>query len=643
MEPGEGDKLNRIEELKRKLFSRNYQTKIEHRESFTDMKTPNIPASWGEGVQVAKDLGEKFFQKTTFFKKFFLFSLGIFVLALGYASYMFFVSGNTVSNDNIDISILGNAFTAGGEELPLQISVTNKNTSPLQLVDLVVEYPKSSETLSGSDTERIRESLGTIDAGAIRNENIKVVLFGEQGTVRPIKVSIEYRVEGSNAIFVKEKSYDVNINSTPINLSVDAPETASSNDEISFNIKAALNATRPAEKILLKVDYPVGFQFVKANPMPSFGNGVWDLGDLAPGAEKNISIEGRMLDVFDGEEKIFKIWTGTQSAADKAAIDVVFNSLEQKITIKKPQIEAGLYIDGVHQREYQGYSNTPITGEIRYANNLDTTINDMQIRATITGNAINRKTINAQQGFFDSSTNTIVWDKNSSSKFQEVNPGDSGSVTFSFTPLSLLSASDGLLSSPSINIDVKISGKQAQEGYDTQNLSNTESSVIKIISDSGLATKALYFSGPFKNTGPIPPQVEKETTYTVVWSLSNTANSISKAQVHSTLPSWVNFVGKFSPSTEDLTYNASTKEITWNVGNIPRGAGITTAGREISFVISLSPSLSQVNTAPTIINDAVLTGHDDFANVDVRVNKGSLTTRLVNDPDFPPSGDRVVE
>ena len=123
----------------------------------------------------------------------------------------------------------------------------------------------------------------------------------------------------------------------------------------------------------------------------------------------------------------------------------------------------------------------------------------------------------------------------------------------------------------------------------------------------------------------------------------NTANNISKASVRSTLPPWINFAGKFSPSSEDLIYNSSTKEIIWNIGNIPRGTGITTTGKEVSFVVTFIPSLSQVNTIPVIINDATLTGHDDFANLDIRVNKASLNTRLVNDSAFPSNGDRVVE
>ena len=639
----DGNKLNRIEELKRKLFNRDYQTKIEHRESFPHFQKRDVMDYWEKKENVELNLKEKFFMKTSMFKKFFIFSIIFFIFALGYASYIFFAKSNTVSNDNIDISVLSNAFTAGGEEYPLLLEIVNRNNSPLELVDLVVEYPKSSRGSLSQDNEHIRLSLGTIPAGGIKNENVKIVLFGEQGSMRQIRISIEYRVEGSNAIFVKDKLYDVSINSTPINLSINAPLEASSNQDIPLEVKATLNSTKSVSKILLKVDYPIGFQFVKSTPMPSLGNNVWNLGDLAPGAEHKISILGKMIDVFDGEEKVFRVWSGSQSPSDKSLIGVVFNSLEHIVLVKKSLIEAKLLINGVYQREYAIDTKTPIQGQIQWTNNLETKINDFEIRAKISGNAVNRKTISAGQGFYNSSQDLIIWDKNSQSKFAEINPGDSGDVSFSLSPLSLFSASGGIMSSPSINIEVFVSSRQIQSGGIVTELNNKESKTIRIISDVGLSTKALYYSGFFTNSGPIPPKIEQKTTYTVVWSVSNTANNISKTQVRSTLPPWMHFAGAFSPGIEDLTYDASKKEIVWNIGTIPRGTGITEADREVSFQIEFTPSLSQVGTTPIIINNTILTGHDDFANVDVRVNKASLDTRLQNDPIFPANGSRVVE
>ncbi len=643
MLPRDRDKLNKLEELKTKLFNKNYQIKIEHRDNFPHFQRKEVMDSWEKEDDTSSSFREKFFMKTSLFKKFFIFSIIFFVLAIGYASYIFFAKSNTVSNNNIDISVLSNAFTAGGEEYPLLLQITNRNNSPLELVDLVIEYPKSSQNTSSEDNEHIRISLGTIPAGGIKNENVKFTLFGEQGSTRQIKISLEYRVEGSNAIFVKDKLYDISISSTPINLSIDAPNEASSNQDFTLGVKAILNATKPASGILLKVDYPIGFEFASANPAPSLGNNIWYLGDMAPGAERNISILGKMLDVFDGEQKVFRVWSGSQSSADKSLIDVVFNSLEHPVLIKKSSVEARLLVNGVYQREYAIDTKTPIQGQIQWTNNLETKIDNLKIQAKISGNAVNRNTISAGQGFYDSSQNTITWDKNSQSKFVEVNPGDTGSVSFSLSPSSLFSSSGGIISSPIINIDVSVTGEQAQNGGATTELSSSESKIIRIISDVGLSTKALYYSGPFANSGPIPPKVEQKTTYTITWSLSNTSNSISKAQVSSTLPPWIRFVGTFSPNTEDLTYDDTTKAIVWNIGTIQRGTGITESGKEVSFQVELNPSLSQIGTAPVLINDTVLTGHDDFANVDVRVNKTSLDTRLLNDSNLPANGGRVVQ
>src|SRR3989338_5395659 len=280
------EKLNRVEDLKRKLFSKGYRMKIEHRDNFTRAEMKNVVDSWKKKEGEEASSQDKFFMKTSMFKKFFIFSLVFFILAAGFSAYMYFAGKNTVSSENIEITILGNPYTAGGEELPLQVEIINKNSSSLELADLIIEYPKSSANSLAQETERFRASLGTIPAGGVRNESAKIVLYGEKGSVIPIKILLEYRVEGSNAIFVKDKLYEVAINSTPINLSLQAPEEVSPNQNITLNVKATLNAKQPAAKILVKVDYPVGFQFESAKPAPSFGNNIWNLGDLSPGTER---------------------------------------------------------------------------------------------------------------------------------------------------------------------------------------------------------------------------------------------------------------------------------------------------------------------------------------------------------------------
>ena len=192
--PNDRDKLNRLEELKSKLFGKNYQEEAGHRDRFTPIRREGVPESWEGGNKIPDDpfsRRDKFFMKTPIFRNFFIFSLVFFILTVGYAAYMFLGGGNTVSNDNIDITIVGNNYTAGGEDLSLTVGIANRNSSSLDLVDLVMEYPRSSSLSGAGGIERLRQSLGTIPAGATRNENMKVVLFGEQGSVIPIKIYLE--------------------------------------------------------------------------------------------------------------------------------------------------------------------------------------------------------------------------------------------------------------------------------------------------------------------------------------------------------------------------------------------------------------------------------------------------------------------
>ena len=645
MDFNDRNKLNRLEELKNKLFSKDYKVHTEHHSNFMRPKTDHVQDSWGDGTNSEFDplnTPEKFFMKTSRFKKFFIFSLIFFILTLGYASYSFFFSGNSVSNNNIDISILGNSFTAGGDDLSLVVGITNRNSSSLELVDLIIDYPKSGANSSTSNIEHFRQSIGSIPAGSTHNENVKIVLFGEQGDVRTIKVSIEYRVTGSNAIFVKEKPYEVTISSTPVNILVDAPTSISPNQNIVLNVKSVLNSTKSISNVVMKVDYPAGFQFVSADPAPSVGNNVWNMGDLSPGVDRDITISGKMIDVFDGEEKSFRVYSGSQSTSDKSMVDVVFNSIIHTVLVKKPFIEATLAVNGVTDRQYAVDSKNIIRGTINWSNNLDTKINDVEIRAKITGNAFNKKTVSPQQGTYNSIQGLIVWDKFSQQELKEVNPGDFGSVEFTINPIPLFSSAEGLLKDPTINVEVSITGKQLIDGYEPNELNNSESKSIKIISDAGLSTKALYYSGPFKNTGAIPPKVEKETTYTIVWGVSNTSNSISKGEVRAILPSWVRFMGPVSPEGENIVFNSSTREVVWTVGRIQKGTGIS-GSKEITaaFQVGLTPMFSQVGSIPNIVGESVLTGHDDFANVDIKVTRPPLRTDLKGDSQLGEGGSVV--
>src|SRR3989344_817975 len=188
---------------------------------------------------------------------------------------------------------------------------------------------------------------------------------------------------------------------------------------------------------------------------------------------------------------------------------VVFISIRHTIEIKRAFIEASIAINGVSRREYAVDSGTPLNVEIIYANNLSTKVDNLVIEAKISGNAWNRSTVRASQGHYDSARSSILWDRSFVQALREINPGDSGSVSFSIEPLPLLSASGGLLPDPSINIEVNILGRQSVQDASVGELQNSAAAVLRVISDVGFSAKALYYSGAFPNIGSIPPKAEE--------------------------------------------------------------------------------------------------------------------------------------
>ena len=144
----------------------------------------------------------------------------------------------------------------------------------------------------------------------------------------------------------------------------------------------------------------------------------------------------------------------------------------------------------------------------------------------------------------------------------------------------------------------------------------------------------MYYTGPLKNTGPLPPKVNQETTYTIIWTITNSSNDISSAVVRTTLPTYVKWLGVVSPDSESVTYNEIGGEVVWNAGAIPAGTGINRAAREVAFQVSFLPSISQINQSPLLTSEIAISGNDNFTHTILRDTKRALSIKLSTDSIF---------
>ncbi len=637
----EGPARDPLEDLDRELYSKNVD----------GMRRPDItlprrgfdaPKMW-EHVETVKNTVKDVSKKTSVFKKFFAFSVIFFVAALSFGAYMFFGGGNTVSSDNIIINVLGNAFTSGGEELPLEIEIANKNNVAFSYTNLIVEYPRGDTTdPSAGSMERKQIDTGPLGGGATHTEHVPITLFGQEGTTKDVTLTLEYRVQGSNATFKKQKIYTVNINSAPISLLVDAPKNVNPNQQFTFKINVISNAKNKLPNMLVHIDYPTGFRFAKADPSPTYLSTAWNIGDLDPGQSKVITVSGSLA-AAQGEERSFRIFAGTASDSDRNTVGVVFNSFLYTTLIEQPFLNAKLTINGDTADTVTVFPKQQIHGEIHWSNNLGTPIRDAELKVKFSGDVLNLSSIVPAQGFYNSNDKTITWNKDTFSQFASLDPGESGTVSFAFASLPLLKSDRTIYDNPQITVGVSIKGRAPEEGDIVKNVDNFEQKIVKIATDFQVTEQSLRNSGPFTNTGPIPPRVGEKSTYTILWTASSSASSVSGAVARASLPSYVHFIGAPNPSSENLALDPATGEVVWKIGTVQKGTGFTSGPRQVYFQVEITPSSSQVASAPILVGELKATGTDSYTTKTLDTRYNQVTTATLNDSGYSQEMGKVVQ
>ncbi len=593
-------------------------------------QTPSQKRDWGTAPSVYKQKKKRPIAKTIF-----LGSLVFFCAALVFLLFQFISGNGQVSTKNIDIEVLGNTFTAGGEELPLQIQVTNRNSVSLEYSDLIIEYPDGA-----GDVVRERVSLGNVKPGATIVETRDVVLFGPQGSLQEIQTTIEYRIKGSNAIFYKDYSHFVTLNSAPLDLIVEADSSIVSGQRTSFTVTVRANNSIVNEDVGIKVDYPIGFRYEESDQEPVFGDNIWHLGDLGSGVEKQIKFTGVMFGET-GEERAFRFFVGPYSNFSNSDLAQVYSSFVHTASISRPFIGTQVLIAGIDDETVAMKAGENIPVQIKWSNNLPTRIDDVVLEVLLEGDILNESSIQNSSGFYNSNANTITWDKTNYSAFASIQPGSRNTLNFSLSSLPLYQ-NGSLAQDEEIRLSVSIRGKKPTEGGSLESIENSIQKVVQINSDIFIAADGFFNDGPFNNEGSIPPTVGQETEYTIIWSVTNSANVVADAKVTTILPTYVVYKNRVSPATESVTFNPNTRELTWNIGAIGRGAGLTSSGKEVAFLLGFTPSISQEGSGPLLTGQVELSARDLFTGEVLRNTDNAVSTRITNDSGYTNSKGRVV-
>jgi hypothetical protein len=619
---------SKLEKLEQKLYSVDG---ISSKERLTlKQKTYNIENEWED---LKKNNDFQFPQKRIGFFSVILILAGLFFLgSLSYASFIFFSGSQVVSGNDVDVKIIGPVSIGGGETLSVDVIISNNNNSPLQLVDLFAEYPEGSKNPENlaEDLRRDNLDLGTLAPGSITRQNIKVALFGEEGVNKNIDFTLQYRLPGSNAIFEKKKNFEISLNASPIRLSVSGLEEISTGQAVELLVKFNSNSLQTLKNVMILAEYPFGFKYDTSDLKPKYDNNIWVFNELKPNEEIQFKINGT-LEGQNQEDRIFRFNAGLMKEDLPEEIGVLFATDLHQIQINKSFVELALNINREAGSVVVVDSGKYNDVEVLFTNNTNDLIKNLEIKLQLIGSVLDESSVMVSEGFYRSIDNTIVWNTENSNIFSSISPRKSEKLSFRFKTLDLSNGKTNIYN-PQIDITGKISGIRISSNNAEESITSDVFKNIKVLSDTQAYSYTNYDNGPFQNFGPIPPKVETLTSYTLEWEVSNTSNDLENAQITATLPSYVSWKNVINPTSENVTFDAVSRKLTWKIGNVPAGTGFTKIMKKLYFQVEILPSISQKNQKLDLLNNLVFSAKDTFTRTNISKNIEPSTTYIKGYP-----------
>lgn len=624
----------KIDDLRERLYARGNDLRKRRLSQLTDATQAHVTHTWQEPPHPKEpppppppENPMVTSRRKKYRLKILLAGFLFFVLAVGASSAFLFYGNKGISAENIVLAINGPFTIGGGETLSLQVGLTNQNAVPIKSAMLIVEYPDGTKS-AGEDRKDLfieRLPLDEVMSGETLNIPLRAVVFGEENDEQLVKVAIEYRVEGSNATFFKEaEPLRFKISSAPVVVRAVANKRVSSGQETDITLTITSNSQSTLTNLLVEAEYPEQFDFIIAEPDTDSGENRWQIDSLEPGEERKITITGVVVG-RETDELAMHFSVGVPSERNQNEMASIFSTAITELTIEQPFIDVSLALAGESDGSVTVESGQSVSGVITVTNKLSDTLYDTKIEAVLAGNAVDDRQVRETGGFYDSITNTITWQPADLERLRELGPGESLDVNFSLIPDASVSRT------PEVNVTIDVTTRRVSENRVPEELRGSVSGVVRISSRTSLLSEARRVSGP------IPPAAEQTTTYTLSLLIANGSNSLDNAEVTATLPSYVTWEGAGS-GVGDFSFNDSTRTVTWVVDEVD--ANENAVG---SFTVSITPSVTQIDTTPTLLGDQRLRASDAFTGETVRATKAAVTTELSTELGFPPGNGRVTE
>jgi hypothetical protein len=586
-----------------------------------ERKKVDLPTSWEEsGPIITKGKDE---QGMSFGAKLLLLSTIFLALVLSFSAWRVFSLRNVVSSANIDMSADLTPYAEGGESVPLTVTLRNRNIATLENAKLTLLYKQGNGSQDEQEKVQEKRDLGNIAKDEYKKQDFSLVLYGKEAESRDITLKLEYEVPGSNALFNKVVVSKVILRTPPVSVHIDGPDKLSVGQVGTYTFTIKNNSATTSLPSLLLLTLPTNFSIESTNPKSVTRNNTWNIAPLKKGETTTITVTG----LFTGKQgEIGTLEAKIGSIGDSPTqMGVVYSSESTDVTLRSSpltlQVDLISDMGGADAIRYNDRAMVTVS----YTNTSAQALQDVSLVVTLSGDAPLYSSINPTTGYYDSQRKTITWDKASVPDLAVLAPNAQG--TFQI----IIPIIQKGTNSSSLKITTTGTASTKTQGDVVATLSKSWG----VQGSATLIAKTQYKNSPFKNSGPIPPKPNEETTYTASLKVS-AQNTLSKASVSFVLPTYVSWENVF---TQDkiITYDSKTRTVYWDIGRLEQGAVA-----EANIMLRVKPSQSHVNQTPVITSGIILEADEDISRAHLKTTLSPLTTSVYNEM-WPKNPSVVVE
>ncbi|MFZ2188583.1 MAG: hypothetical protein WAV73_03435 [Candidatus Moraniibacteriota bacterium] len=531
--------------------------------------------------------------------------------------------------DRLSVSLEGPSEVKSGNLITYEIKYKNDNRADLKNVTLRMSYPEDFKPEGNADFKSEGTMVSVLEFTDIKGQSEGKIVFNgrtysPRGNLIKIKAEISYIPSTVSTTFVAGDQLSIGVISTPITLEVTAPQNISSNDEVNYLVNYKNEGAENFENIRIKIDYPEQFTFTSSDPKVFEGNNIWYVGSLAGGQSGKIVVAGKMSGNRD-EVKLAKVTIGANSNGGF----VSYNEESVRTKIISSPLVITQTVNGLDNLTANAGDN--LRFKIDYKNEGPLGLRDVIVTEHIDSTVLDYSTLDTDGGAYDANSKTITWKASDHKELKNLASGQGGTISFIINIKGVIPVASGNDKNFVISSLAKIDSPDIPTPISMNKVISGNKMDIKLNSKLVLDVKGYYNDAKIPNTGPVPPKVSQESTYTMHFIASNVSNDIESAKVEAVLPTSVSVTGKFFPEGSPIFYNERTNSIIWNIGNLEAGAGIVSPGKEVAFQVKIKPSVDQVGQEAPLLNESVFSAKDLFTGENISAKVPGKSTRLYED------------